>query len=493
MDYVQRGIIVRNRKQITILIWSCLLALSLLLPSFQAFATGGRTDLQVTDLRSMEGWPAGPEVIGESAYLVELNSGEVLYSKNENEQRYPASITKVVTALVVIEHCDMNEEVTFSKNAVTDIEDGGHSWEFKEGEVLTVEQCLYALLLESVNEAGYALAEHVSGSLEAFAERMNQKAAEVGATNTHFKNPHGLNDAEHLTTAHDMAMLFWAALQNEKFYEIDSATSYSIPATTLNPGGYNFTMHHKMMLSGSDYYYDGVKAGKTGYTSLAKNTLVTYAEKDGMELVCVVLKDEGGGVVYEDTRKLLDYGFENFRLVDMTATSRNFCNALDSGYPMPLELAGESKIALPKTIETITMEFAGRQEGDSDGIVGNLLYRNGSLTLGSNPIQIQSGANLAATSLPSGSGSFTPEETSGESSAEETTPASTTAAEEKTEEKAAEGGWSFWTWLLVILLVLVGALAIFWIVIQILKARRRRLRKKRRRQNVSYGRRNKRF
>jgi len=441
----------------------------------------------------MEGWPAGPEVIGESAYLVELNSGEVLYSKNENEQRYPASITKVVTALVVIEHCDMNEEVTFSKNAVTDIEDGGHSWEFKEGEVLTVEQCLYALLLESVNEAGYALAEHVSGSLEAFAERMNQKAAEVGATNTHFKNPHGLNDPEHLTTAHDMAMLFWAALQNEKFYEIDSATSYSIPATTLNPGGYNFTMHHKMMLSGSDYYYDGVKAGKTGYTSLAKNTLVTYAEKDGMELVCVVLKDEGGGVVYEDTRKLLDYGFENFRLVDMTATSRNFCNALDSGYPMPLELAGESKIALPKTIETITMEFAGRQEGDSDGIVGNLLYRNGSLTLGSNPIQIQPGANLAATSLPSGSGSFTPEETSGESSPEETTPAATTAAEEKTEEKTAEGGWSFWTWLLVILLVLVGALAIFWIVIQILKARRRRLRKKRRRQNVSYGRRNKRF
>ena len=156
---------------------------------------------------------------------------------------------------------------------------------------------------------------------------------------------------------------------------------------------------------------------------------------------------------------------------------------------MPLELAGESKIALPKTIETITMEFAGRQGGDSDGIVGNLLYRNGSLTLGSNPIQIQSGANLAGTSLPSGSGSFTPEETSGESSAEETTPASTTAAEEKT----AEGGWSFWTWLLVILLVLVGALAIFWIVIQILKARRRRLRKKRRRQNVSYGRRNKRF
>jgi len=441
----------------------------------------------------MEGWPAGPEVTGESAYLVELNSGEVLYSKNENEQRYPASITKVVTALVVIEHCDMNEEVTFSKNAVTDIEDGGHSWEFKEGEVLTVEQCLYALLLESVNEAGYALAEHVAGSLEAFAERMNQKAAEVGATNTHFKNPHGLNDPEHLTTAHDMAMLFWAALQNEKFYEIDSATSYSIPATTLNPGGYNFTMHHKMMLSGSDYYYDGVKAGKTGYTSLAKNTLVTYAEKDGMELVCIVLKDEGGGVVYQDTRKLLDYGFENFRLVDMTATSRNFCNALDSGYPMPLELAGESKIALPKTIETITMEFAGRQEGDSDGIVGNLLYRNGSLTLGSNPIQIQSGANLAETSLPSGSGSFTPEETSGESSAEETTPASTTAAEEKTEEKAAEGGWSFWTWLLVILLVLVGALAIFWIVIQILKARRRRLRKKRRRQNVSYGRRNKRF
>ncbi len=429
-----------------------LLAVLLCVNPMQALAVGGRTDLQQTDARDMEGWPSGPSITGESAYLVEINSGAVLYGKNENETRFPASITKVMTALVVLEHCQLDEQVTFSHEAVTDIESGGNfSGMALEGETLTVEQCLYLLLLNSVNESGYALAEHVAGSLPAFADLMNQKAASLGCTNTHFANPHGLNDSNHTTTAHDMALIFWAALQNETFYRIDSATSYEIPPTEKNPKGFKCTMHHKMMLSSSEYYDERVKAGKTGYTSIAKNTLVTYAEKDGMELVCVVMKDAGGGVVYQDTKSILDYGFQNFRMVDMGATSRNFCAGLSAGYPMPLALSGESKLTIPSGVESLTLEFIGREEGDPEGTVGDLLYRSGASTLGRQPIVIQGTVENAQSSLP------------------------VTA-------KAEDSGKPFWFWILVVLAVLAAILVIAWVVIQIIKNQRRRKRRKLRQQ-----------
>ena len=431
--------------------WVWLLAAALLLGAAPVWAVGGRTDGKVTDARELEGWPSGPSITGESAYLVEINSGTVLYGKNENETRYPASITKVMTALVVLENCALDEPVTFSHEAVTDIESGGSFGYLNlEGETYTVEQCLYLLLLESVNESGYALAEHVAGSLPAFAELMNQKAASLGCTNTHFANPHGLNDENHTTTAHDMALILWAALQNETFYRIDSATSYEIPATEQNPNGYRCTMHHKMMISDSEYYDERVKAGKTGYTSIAKNTLVTYAEQDGMELVCVVMKDAGGGVVYQDTKALLDYGFENFRLVDMSATSENFCSGLQAGYPMPLSLSGNAYLTVPVSMSSVTLEFAERTESDPEGTVGNLLYRSGDVTLGSQPVVIRGSAGDK--------------------------PALETAAEPQKE------GRPFWFWPLVILGALVGLVVLAWDVIQILKANRRRKRRKLRRQ-----------
>lgn len=429
-----------------------MMAVLLTVNPLPAFAVGGRTDLQQTDARSMEGWPAGPSITGESAYLVEINSGAVLYGKNENETRYPASITKVMTALVVLEHCQLDEQVTFSHQAVTDIESGGNFGGMAlEGETLTVEQCLYLLMLNSVNESGYALAEHVAGSLPAFADLMNEKAASLGCTNTHFANPHGLNDSNHTTTAHDMALILWAALQNETFYQIDSATSYVIPATEKNPKGFTCTMHHKMMLSSSEHYDERVKAGKTGYTSIAKNTLVTYAEKDGMELVCVVMKDAGGGVVYQDTKSILDYGFSNFRMVDMGATSRNFCAGLGAGYPMPLALSGEGKLTIPNGIESLTLEFTGREDGDPEGTVGDLLYRSGTATLGRQPIVIRGTSGDVQTNQP-------------------------VTAEVK------ESGKPFWFWILAALGVLIGLLVIAWVVIQIIKNRRRRKRRKLRQQ-----------
>lgn len=447
----------KRRNRLGVWLLALLLAVAGAMP---VYGTGGRTDMQVTDARELEGWPSGPSVTAESAYLVEINSGAVLYGKNENETHYPASITKVMTALVVLEHCQLDESVTFSHEAVTDIETGGSFGYLNlEGETYTVEQCLYLLLLESVNECGYALAEHVAGSLSAFAELMNEKAASLGCTNTHFTNPHGLNDENHTTTAHDMALILWAAVQNEDFYRIASTTTYEIPPTEQNPNGYTCTTHHKMLISNSEYYDERVKAGKTGYTSIARNTLVTYAEQDGMELVCVVLKDAGGGVIYQDTKALLDYGFDNFRLVDMTETSENFCAGLEAGYPMPLTLSGAALLTVPQDMSTVTLEFAGKAEGDPAGTVGNLLYRSGSVTLGSQRVVIEG-----------------------------------TAGDEATVETAAaeQTGKPFWFWILVVLASLVGLVFVASLVIQIIKANRRRKRRKLRRRRRSSSRRQKR-
>ena len=142
----------------------------------RTLAVGGSASRREVSLRYLSNWPGGPELNSRSAILIEMNSGEILFAKNEDEKRYPASITKVMTALLTIENCKMDEKVTFSHAAVTDLEEGGYNGYYKEGEELTVEQCLYGLLLESVNECGYALAEHIAGSVPAFAEMMNKRA-----------------------------------------------------------------------------------------------------------------------------------------------------------------------------------------------------------------------------------------------------------------------------------------------------------------------------
>ncbi len=482
-------------KRILVLLLVCLLMLF----STEAEAAGGRKDRQLTDLTGMSGWPSAPTISGESAYLIEVNSGTVLYAKSANTTRYPASITKVMTALVVLENCELDEEVTFSHNAIYDIEDGGHNWSYQEGEVLTVEQCLYALLLESVNEAGYALAEHVAGSIEDFAQLMNEKAEELGCTNTNFVNPHGLNDSEHVTTAHDMALIFWAALQNEDFYTIDSTTKYTIPATELNPSGYSLTMHHKMMLSSSDYYYEGVLAGKTGYTSLAQNTLVTYAERDGMALVCVVMKAGGSGTIYQDTEALLDYGFDNFQLVDMTSTSQSFCYALSTGYPLSLTLDGVSKMVLPKNVSTLTLEFSSKTSEDVDGTVGRLLFYSGDTVVATSTVRASGSIGASVETLVSTeiSESETPaaeltnaeseseieENVSEEEITEEEIPLTeeeTEAQSEASEKKEKKIGWKILFWILNALGALIGLVFLYWLIIQIIKARRRRRRRKRR-------------
>ncbi len=249
---------------------------------------------------------AEPVVQAQGAVVIDGATGQILYGKNANTSYYPASITKLMTALLVIERCNLDETVTFSKTATTNLESGAVSLGMTEGDQLTVRQCLYALLLKSANEVGNALAEHVAGSVSAFADLMNQKAASLGCTGTHFTNPHGLNDTNHYTTPRDMALIARAAFQNATLREIDTTLSYKLPATK-NYGARTITMGHKMMYTTDSRYYEGIIGGKTGYTSKAGNTLVTGAERNGMQVIAVVMK--ANGTHYTDTKALLDYGF----------------------------------------------------------------------------------------------------------------------------------------------------------------------------------------
>lgn len=247
-----------------------------------------------------------PDIKAEGAVVIDAASGQILYGKNERNRFYPASITKLMTALLVLERCGLSDTVTFSRTATTNLESGAVTLNLTEGDKLTVSQCLYALLLKSANEVANGLAEHVSGSVSAFADLMNQKAASLGCTGTHFANPSGLNDNNHYTTPYDMSLIARAAFQNQTLCQIDTTLSYNLPATQ-KAAARTITMGHKMMYTTDSRYYEGIIGGKTGYTSKAGNTLVTGVEKNGIRLIAVVMKSSS--THYEDTKALLDYGF----------------------------------------------------------------------------------------------------------------------------------------------------------------------------------------
>ncbi|MCI8894891.1 MAG: D-alanyl-D-alanine carboxypeptidase [Lachnospiraceae bacterium] len=261
------------------------------------------------DQAQTEGWPTPPEVTGGRAILMEANSGTILFEKNSRQQGYPASITKIATAIVAIENGNFSDQVTFSHDAVFKTEGSG-IWRDVD-EVMTLEECMYAMMLESANECAYAIAEHVGGTYEEFVGMMNAKAAELGCQGTNFNNPHGLPDEEHLTTCYDMALISCYALQNDTFRQIVGTVRYDIPPTNKHEEITYLTNHHKMMKQSESRYYEPCIGGKTGYTQVSGHTLVTFAEKEGVTLVTVVMQEDKTSQ-YEDTRALLDWGFEHF-------------------------------------------------------------------------------------------------------------------------------------------------------------------------------------
>lgn len=265
---------------------------------------------QPADTDSVKDWIKGPQIEGESAILVDMFTGAVLYSKNAGKAQYPASITKIMTALLGCENLNPSDKFTMTESAAYGISDSNSSSIYADtGEEFTIEQALMAIMLQSANEMTLAVAELTSGSAKKFVEQMNLKARQLGCTNTHFNNPNGLPDETHYTTAADMAKIARAAWFNPTFRKFASTLYYEIPPTNKFAETRYLLNHHKMMKSQA-YAYDGVLGGKTGYTEAAGNTLVTYAKNDNTYLVAVVLQSVNGA--YADTANLLDYGFNNF-------------------------------------------------------------------------------------------------------------------------------------------------------------------------------------
>lgn len=250
-------------------------------------------------------WADSPSIMGESAIVMEVSTGTILYEKNMYDTHYPASITKIMTAMLAIENCEMDEIVTVPPEAVY-MEDKGTHIALDAGEQLTVEQCLYAIMLASANDAAYALAEHVGGTYENFIRMMNDKAKEIGCQNTNFTNPHGLPDESHVTSAYDMALIAKAALQYDMFQTVSGSYYYEIPPTEHQKDLICMNNHHKM-IGKTELHNEEVFAGKNGYTDAAGHTLVTCAKRDDMVIVCVVMQDQGE-YVYQDTLELLEYG-----------------------------------------------------------------------------------------------------------------------------------------------------------------------------------------
>lgn len=258
-------------------------------------------------------WPAGPDISCGTGILMEAKSGEVLYSKGMDDPRYPASITKIMTTLVALENSTMDTAVTFTETGMADAYSGSSNILPQLGETFPMEECLYMIMVKSANDVSTQVAEVVGGSVEAFVSMMNEKAVELGCTNTHFNNASGLPDANHYTTAHDMARIARAAMQNETFRKITSTQRHVVPESNL-AGARDYTNHHKLLLDGSAFHYDGCIGGKTGYTDSSLSTLVTFANRDNMELICVVMYGLGDDVVCTDTTNLLNYGYDNFQI-----------------------------------------------------------------------------------------------------------------------------------------------------------------------------------
>ena len=489
-------------------------------------------------------WPEGCYVASEGACVIDADSGVVLYGRNEREAFYPASITKVMTALLTLENCeDLTEMVTFSREAVVIEEENATIIGASEGDQLTVMDCLYSLLFQSANEVANTLAEHVGAKhpelreegdtdRDVFVKMMNAKAAELGCTNTHFNNPSGLTDEQHYTSPYDMCLIMAAACKNEEFVEIESHTYWTHtpikrypdpedPWNTVYP-------KHSMLKRNSDRYYEGAFAGKTGYTSTAGNTLVTACERNGMTLVATVMNAHNNH--YNDTVRLFDYGYGNFESLyvsdyDDTASMveedlsvggiavvDGYTLGIDSGCKVTIPRGGEfSEISKELRMDSgggadivyyygdrevgssrlLTMEFGGDtvlEEAKEDPLFRKLTEGNAD--------EAQAGeltgedADAAAAAALGAAGAAAPAEASSEGSAgsqADTASAKTAASEEAfSESDSGLSGISR-----IIILILAGCALIFGVVLFIsfqIEKREAKARERRRKRRLRHTR-----
>ena len=255
------------------------------------------------------------DINANAALIIETNTGKVIYEKDPDEQNYPASVTKILTAIIVLEKCNLDDIVTASESAINQIPDGYVVAPLKVGEEMRVEDLLYALMLKSANDVAYVLAEHVGESVDFFADMMNQKAKEIGCTGSHFVNPNGIHDERHYTTAQDMYLIAKYAMQNEEFVKIVSTLEYTLPATNKYESEDRVMKNTNSFINpDSSFFNKNVRGIKTGTTAQAGNCLITDVERDGLDFITVVLGAETSNSKFSETKNMIDYAFDNYTL-----------------------------------------------------------------------------------------------------------------------------------------------------------------------------------
>ena len=319
-------------------------ALMLPLQTMAAVDLNAKYDISTNQI---QGWPAGPDITSDTGILMDADTGVVLYNKGADEQRYPASITKIMTLLVAVENSTMDEKVTFTETGVRNVTADSSNIGTKVGEVLTMEDCLHALIIQSANDVAAQIAEHIGGTEQAFIDMMNQRASEIGCTNTHFANSSGLPDDDHYSSARDMALIFREGLKNETFRTVVGTPDY--------------ITHHPMFAPESGFYYEGCIGGKTGTTVAAGHTLVTGVTRDNTTYIAVTMRGTELSNSCMDSTAMFNYAFENFtktevnggyvflpkgvELNSLTEKSENINGKTETGYYFGDYLIGTASVA----------------------------------------------------------------------------------------------------------------------------------------------------
>ncbi len=318
-------------------------------------------------------WPEAPEINARAAILMDADSGEILYALNATESMFPASTTKLMNALLVLENASLEDVVTFSSRAVA-IPAGSSHAGMRRGEKMLLRECLYALLLPSANEVANALAEHVAGDQASFVARMNERGKQLGLVNSNFINTNGLHAEGHYTCAYDLALVMKALIENNTFVEISSAQSFVHHSDDLLPKDIPMTNTNMMIRTSSEYYNANVICGKTGHTAESGYNLVAFSESEGTRLISVILGAKENGLQYLMTESLINYGFHSFKSIlpaelDTSLDMENRFTPSGLSIPTPeaplLSISSLDTILLPEnvTFDMLTKEVTADEYG----------------------------------------------------------------------------------------------------------------------------------
>lgn len=382
---------------------------SVLLMGFYLFFSASMTAYAATDYHALaeqrknlpiesnsyENWPDGPAISAQSAIVMDVDSGTVLYAKNIHEMLYPASTTKIMTCLLAVENATMDEDVKFSYDAVFGVPRDGSNMGIDVGEILPMEDCLYGILVGSANEVAAAVGEHIGGDTETFLQMMNDRAKELGCKNTNFMNANGLHDDNHYTTAYDLALIARAFFSNDYLANIANTARVHFEPTATQPD--DFYLNNKNKLVNGEIKYEYYLGGKTGYTSDARQTLVSCAEKDGMRLVCVVMKEETPDQ-FNDTVTLFNYGFSNFRKVKVSDVETKYTVENTGFYVTGQDVFGSSKsilqldedacIVIPATAEFTDVESTISYDNLDSNQVATITYTYNDIFVGNVAVNV---------------------------------------------------------------------------------------------------------